>query len=225
MRILIVEDSTAIATNLYDYLESLGHRVDAACDGKIAFNLATSTNFDVILLDLGLPRMDGITLCLKLRSECANQTPILILTARNTLEDKLTGFATGADDYLVKPFALEEVAARLNALHTRNVGRLSDTKIVAGDIHYDPMTMKASLGNTVLELTPKCLRLLEVFLRSPNQLLTRKTLEIEIWGEEQETSERLRHHLHLLRRQLQLAGGESIIKNEHGLGYRLDLNS
>jgi len=221
LRILIVEDNTAIATNLYDYFESLGHSVDAAGDGKTALHLATSQPFDAILLDLGLPRLDGLSLCRKLRGEARCNTPILILTARDTLEDKLEGFGCGADDFLVKPFALEEVAARLKALHARHSGRASNQIIHFGKLVYDSGNMTVHLDGTQLELTPKCLRLLGLLISEPGRLRSRQELEIELWGEEHETSERLRHHLHLLRRQLLDATGRDMIRTVHGLGYRI----
>ena len=112
MRILIIEDDRAIASNLYDFLEARGHSVDAAADGITGLHLAVTQQFDGILLDLGLPGTDGITLCRKLRQEAHLDTPVLMLTARDTLEDKLKGFDCGADDYLVKPFALKEAHAQ-----------------------------------------------------------------------------------------------------------------
>ena len=119
MRVLIIEDDPAIAANLYDFLEARGHVVDAAPDGITGLHLAVSGGFDAIVLDVGLPGMSGWVLCRKLREEAKNDTPVLMLTARDTLEDKLEGFAHGADDYLVKPFELKEVEARLAALHKR----------------------------------------------------------------------------------------------------------
>ncbi len=123
MHILIIEDDPAIATNLYDFLEARGHSVDAAADGITGLHLAVTQKFDGILLDLSLPGMDGITLCRKLRQEANLDTPVLMLTARDTLDDKLKGFDCGADDYLVKPFALKEVEARLVAMHKRHGGK------------------------------------------------------------------------------------------------------
>ena len=119
MHILIIEDDLAIAANLYDFLESRGHSADAAANGIAGLHLAVTQRFDGILLDLGLPGMNGITLCRKLREESQIDTPVLMLTARDTLEDKLEGFENGADDYLVKPFALKEIEARLIAMHKR----------------------------------------------------------------------------------------------------------
>lgn len=221
MRILIVEDNVAIAANLYDYLEARGHSIEAAGDGQMAFQLASKFPFDAILLDISLPKMDGITLCRKLRDDIGADTPILMLTARDTLEDKLKGFQSGADDYLVKPFELEEVDARLHALHKRRAGKVVNSAIQAGNLVFDPKKMAATFAGTEIALPPKCVRLLGMLISHPGRLFSRQELEIEIWGEEQDTSERLRHHLHLLRRLLAEAGGRDPIKTVHGLGYRL----
>lgn len=224
MRILIVEDNAIIAANLYDYLEARGHDVEASSDGQRAYQLAGKQRFDAILLDLGLPKLDGVELCRKLREEAGVETPVLVLTARDTLEDKLLTFANGADDYLVKPFALEEVEARLHALHRRSSGkRAFDGVLRSGKLVLDARSMRVSVDGAELTLPPKCVRLLSVLMGEPGRLFARHELEREIWGEEQDTSEKLRHHLHLLRRALVDAQGHDPITTVHGLGYRLEV--
>src|SRR6187455_2221134 len=146
VHILIIEDDPAIATNLYDFLQARGHSVDAAGDGITGLHLAATQNFDGILLDLGLPGMDGVTLCRKLREEEHIDTPVLMLTARDTLHDKLQGFNCGADDYLVKPFALKEVEARLVAMHKRHGGKVTDRLLEMGDLSFDPKTLSTRFG-------------------------------------------------------------------------------
>jgi DNA-binding response OmpR family regulator len=221
VRVLIIEDDSAIAANLYDFLESRGHTVDAASDGVTGLHLAVTGGFDAIILDLGLPAMDGITLCRKLRDEAANDTPVLMLTARDTLDDKLEGFSRGADDYLVKPFALKEVEARLAALDKRRSGRVVGKPLSAGDITLDPRTLLIRVHGHDVKLPPKCMRLLETLMSEPRRVFSRKELETTVWGEEQETSDTLRSHLHVLRRTLAQAGGYDPVENVHGLGYRL----
>jgi DNA-binding response OmpR family regulator len=221
VRVLIIEDDPAIAANLYDFLESRGHAVDAASDGVTGLHLAVTGGFDAIILDLGLPGMDGITLCRKLRDEGANDTPVLVLTARDTLGDKLEGFSRGADDYLVKPFALKEVEARLAALDKRRSGRVVGKPLSAGDITLDPRTLLIHVRGHEVKLPPKCMRLLETLMSEPRRVFSRKELETTVWGEEQETSDTLRSHLHVLRRTLVQAGGYDPVENVHGLGYRL----
>lgn len=221
MRVLIIEDDPVIAANLYDFLEGRGHHVDAASDGVTGLHLAVTGGFDAIVLDLGLPGMDGLTLCRKLRDEAGNDTPVLMLTARDTLEDKLAGFSRGADDYLVKPFALKEVEARLAALEKRRGGRVAGKTLTAGDLSLDPRTLHIRIRGKDVKLPPKCIRLLEALMAEPGRVFSRKELETLVWGEEQNTSDTLRSHMHVLRRELVQAGGYDPVENVHGLGYRL----
>lgn len=225
MRILIIEDNLAIATNLHDFLESSGHGVESVRDGISGLRAARSQAFDVILLDLGLPGMDGVEVCRCLREESRIDTPILMLTARDTLADKLSGFAIGADDYLVKPFALEEVLVRLLALHKRSAGKTVRRKLEAGDLSYDPDQLRVLFAGQEVVLQPKCLALLELLMREPGRVLSRRELELELWGDEQETSDRLRNHVSLLRRALLSAGGRDPVKTVHGIGFRLAVDT
>lgn len=225
MRILIIEDDVVISTNLYDFLTSCGHAVDAAGDGVTGAHLAIRDPFDAIVLDVGLPGMDGMKLCHKLRTEAQIDTPILMLTARDTLKDKLQGFDCGADDYLVKPFALKEVEARLIALHKRSGGRVTMKTLIVGDLTLDPRTLEIRFRKTAVKLTPKCLRLLETLMLEPGRVLSRTQLENAVWGDTLETSDTLRTHMHVLRRALVEAGGYDPIETVHGLGYRLAANA
>jgi DNA-binding response OmpR family regulator len=221
VHILIIEDDMAIAANLYDFLESHGHSVDAAADGAVGLHLAATQQFDAILLDLGLPGMNGLALCHKLRNELRIDTPILMLTARDTLEDKLTGFEHGADDYLVKPFALKEVEARLSALHKRHSGRVASRTLEVGNLSYDPKTFSIRFENKDVKLPPKCVRLLALMMSEPGRVFSRKELESEAWEDTQETSDTLRSHMHVLRRALSRVGGYDPIETVHGIGYCL----
>ena len=221
MRILIIEDDPAIAANLYDFLEARGHAVDAAADGVTGLHLAVTGGFDAIVLDLGLPGMDGVTLCRKLRDEARDDTPVLMLTARHTLEDKLDGFSRGADDYLVKPFALKEVEARLAALHKRRAGKVAERTLVAGDLEFDPASLAIRFRGNEVRLPPKCIRVLQALMAQPGRVLSRREIESEVWGEALESSDTLRSHMHVLRRELTRAGGYDPVENVHGLGYRL----
>jgi DNA-binding response OmpR family regulator len=225
VRVLIIEDDPAIATNLYDFLEARGHIVDAAADGVTGLHLAVSQRFDGILLDLGLPGMNGAILCRKLRDEAHNDTPVLMLTARDTLEDKLQGFQHGADDYLVKPFALKEVEARLLALHKRHAGRVTRRILQVNDLNFDPKSLSIRFAGTEVKLPPKCIGLLELMMSEPGRVFTREELESAIWGDTQKTSDTLRSHMHVLRRTLIQAGGRDPIETVHGIGYRMQLNA
>lgn len=221
MRILIIEDDATIAANLYDYLAARGHDLDAAANGITGLHLAVTRTFDTIVLDLGLPGMNGLVLARKLRDEAHIATPILMLTARDTLDDKLAGFASGADDYLVKPFSLKEVEARLHALHKRSSGRVTAQLLEAGALTLDPKSMTVRFSGNEVKLPPKCLRILELLMREPGRVISRDEIERLVWGEPQGTSDTLRSHLSTLRRALAAAGGRDPIETLHGIGYRL----
>jgi DNA-binding response OmpR family regulator len=221
MRILIVEDDADIAGNLYDYLAAKGYEVDAAPNGLAALHLLSTQRFDAMVLDIGLPGMDGLTLAQRLRKDARSSVPILMLTARDTLDDKLAGFDAGADDYLVKPFALKEVEARILALLKRSQGRVVDETMRVGDLTYDPFAGIAAWQGTPLKLSPKSLKLLVTMLKQPGRLFTREELEQAVWGQTQSNSDTLRSHLSQLRRELALPSGVSVIETVHGRGYRL----
>lgn len=220
MRVLIIEDDVDIASNLYEFLEGRGNIVDLARDGVTGMHLAVSGDFDAIVLDLGLPGVDGLCLCRKLRREARQDVPILILTARDLLDDKLAAFDAGADDYLVKPFALREVEARLHALVTRRRGRVVDQRLSFEAIEYDPATLAVTVEGRTVHLSRKCLRLLEMLIAAPHRVFTRAELERELWGEGQPQSDSLRSHMHLLRRALTDQKGHAPIETVHGIGYR-----
>lgn len=223
MHILIIEDDLAIAANLYDFLESRGHSADAAADGVAGLHLAVTQRFDCILLDIGLPGMNGMALCHKLRQEYQIDTPILMLTARDTLEDKLAGFDLGADDYLVKPFALKEVEARLLAMHKRHSGKVASRKLEVDNLTFDPKTQSIRFADQGVKLPPKCIRLLVLMMSEPGRVFSRQELESEAWDDAQETSDTLRSHMHVLRRTLTKACGYDPIETIHGFGYCLTL--
>jgi DNA-binding response OmpR family regulator len=148
-----------------------------------------------------------------------------MLTARDTLKDKLEGFEGGADDYLVKPFALKEVEARLIALHKRSSGRVTQKPLVAGELSLDRPTLEIRFKAHEVKLPPKCIKLLETLMTEPGRLYSRSQLETAVWGDTQETSDTLRSHMHTLRRALVDAGGFDPIETVHGLGYRLTSNA
>ncbi|SOZ17128.1 response regulator transcription factor [Cupriavidus taiwanensis] len=224
MRVLIIEDDTSIAANLYDYLEGAGYVVDMASNGPAGLQLALSQPWDAILLDLALPGMDGLTLCRQLREEAHRDTPVLMLTAKDTLDDKLVGFAHGADDYLVKPFSLKEVGARLAALIKRYKGQVAQTVLCCGDVRMDLATLAVERHGRAVKLPPKSLQLLRILMQSPNRLFSRVELETQVWGEELGDSDTLRAHVYTLRRALCAEGEANLIETVHGLGYRLTVS-
>jgi DNA-binding response OmpR family regulator len=220
MRVLIIEDNPDIAANLGDYLEDHGHTVDFAGDGITGLHLAVVNDFDSIVLDLALPGMDGLDVCRKLRSEAGKDTPVLMLTARDRLEDKLAGFDMGADDYLVKPFELQEVEARLKVLAGR--GRRRNTReLKVGDLKYNLDTLNVSRGDEDIYLNPIGLKLLHCLMEASPNVVSRAELEMEVWGEEMPDSDSLRVHIHSLRSAIDKPFGSNLIQTRHGIGYRL----
>ncbi|MBT8049712.1 MAG: response regulator transcription factor [Gammaproteobacteria bacterium] len=220
MRILIIEDNPDIAANLGDYLEDHGHTVDFAGDGVTGLHLAVVNDFDAIVLDLALPGMDGLEVCRKLRSEAGKDTPVLMLTARDRLEDKLAGFDTGADDYLVKPFELQEVAARLKVLASRG-RRRNRRELTVGDLIYNLDTLSVQRDGKEIYLNPIGLKLLHCLMESSPNVVSRAELEMEVWGEEMPDSDSLRVHIHSLRSAIDKPFGSNMIQTRHGIGYRL----
>jgi len=220
MRVLIIEDNPDIAANLGDYLEDHGHTVDFAGDGITGLHLAIVNDFDSIVLDLALPGMDGLEVCRKLRQEAGKDTPVLMLTARDRLEDKLAGFDTGADDYLVKPFELQEVEARLNVLASRG-RRRSRRELKVGDLVYNVDTLNVLRAGAEVYLNPIGLKLLHSLMESSPNVVSRAELEMKVWGEEMPDSDSLRVHIHSLRSAIDKPFGSNMIQTRHGIGYRL----
>lgn len=220
MRILIIEDNPDIAANIGDYLEDRGHVVDFAGDGITGLHLAVVEDFDAIVLDLSLPGMDGMEVCRKLRNEAGKNTPVLMLTARDRLEDKIAGFEIGADDYLVKPFALQEVEVRLDAL-VRRGSRPRTRKLQVGDLRYDLDTLSVNRAGQEIELNPIALKLLRSLMEASPSVVTRAELEKKVWGEELPDSDSLRVHIHSLRSVIDKPFESKMIQTRHGIGYRL----
>ena len=219
MHLLIVEDDRTIAENLYEYLEARGHQCDYADSIAAASALLARSAFDAVVLDRNLPDGDGLALARRLRTE-GRATPILVLTARDTLEDKLLGFEAGSDDYLVKPFALQELEVRLLALARRSAVRAADPVLRYGALEFRAATQALCLHGRPLTLPPKPLRLVAELLAQPERVFSLRELEIAVWGHEQDSSDNLRSVLHTLRRAL---GDDAPIQvvNVHGLGYKL----
>ena len=220
MRILVIEDNSDIAANLGDYLEERGHTVDFAADGVTGLHLAVVNDFDAIVLDLNLPGMDGLEVCRKLRQDARKQTPVLMLTARDALESKLDGFDAGADDYLVKPFALQEVDARLAVLLRRGKGPQSRILNVA-DLEYNLDTLEVRREGKLLQLNPTALKILQSLMESSPSVVTRQELETRVWGEELPDSDSLRVHIHGLRAAVDKPFPKPLIQTRHGIGYRI----
>ena len=221
LNILVVEDNPDLAANIVDYLAGQGHLVDAAGDGIVGLRLACEQEFDVILLDLMLPGIDGITLCRRLREEACKSTPIMMLTARDTLDDKVLGLGARADDYQVKPIAMREVAARIQALVRRARATMVRGELRVADLCLDTATLRASRGGRDISLPPTPLRLLEALMRASPRVLTREELERVVWHDAPPDSDALRSHLHLLRSAIDKPFAVPLLQTLRGIGWQI----
>jgi len=220
MRILVVEDSRRLSGIIKRGLLEEGYAVDNAYDGEEAEFMAETTPFDVIILDIMLPKKDGLAVCRDLRAKNVN-TPILMLTAKDSVEDKVTGLDSGADDYLVKPFAFSELLARIRALLRREV--LPKTqKLQVGDLSLDPQSREVRRNGDRLELTAKEYAILEYFIRRPNAVVTRTMLGESVWDYEFDgLSNIIDVYVRRIRQKIDVEGQTSLIQTVRGAGYRL----
>jgi two-component system, OmpR family, response regulator len=220
MRVLVVEDEAKMAKLLRRGLEEDGHAVDMGADGPEGLWLATENNYAAIVLDVMLPGFDGFELCRRLRA-AGNWTPVIMLTARDAVDDRVRGLDSGADDYLVKPFSLLELGARLRALARRD-DRARPVVLSEGDLRLDPATKRAWRGETELRLSPKEFMLLELFLRHPGTVLTRSQILEAAWDFAYEgTSNVVDQYVTYLRRKIDAPFGRHDIETVRGMGYRL----
>lgn len=225
MRVLVVEDNRDMAANIGLYLEQHGHVVDFASDGNTGQRMAMDQVFDAVVLDLGLPGKDGDSVCQYLREEAGIDTPILMLTARDTLDDKLNGFSSGADDYLVKPAPLQELLARLESLHRRNQGSVSKRDLEVDGLVYRHDTGHFSRAGQDIELQPVASKILLLLMRSANKLVKRETVEYEIWKDDLPDGDPLRVHIHAIRAAIDKPYDQKLLQTIRGSGYRLGSGS
>ena len=218
--VLVVEDDATIAQNVVEYLEARGHLVDVAYDGRAALVQLGRHSFDVLVLDLGLPRLDGQQVLQQLRHGLGLALPVLVLTARDTIGSKQACFDAGADDYLVKPFSLAELALRVGALHRRATGAVADGTLRAGRLRLDRRTQQVWVDERPVHLPPRGLQILELLMRDPGRLITRGEIERLLWPDGAPDSDALRSQIHLLRRALSQAGYQGV-ETRHGVGWRL----
>jgi len=220
MRILVVEDERRLCNIIKRGLIEEGYAVDSAYDGEDGGYLAESTPYDLIILDIMLPKKDGIEVCQELRKKKVN-IPILMLTARDTVEDRIKGLDAGADDYLVKPFAFNELLARIRAL-LRREGRSKTPRLQVGDLIMDTLTREVWYGERNIELTSKEYVVLEYFMRHPNMVITRTMLEEHAWDYDFDSvSNLIDVYIRRLRRKIDENSKTSLIQTVRGAGYRL----
>lgn len=219
MHLLLIEDNHDLAGNIGEYLEGRGHVVDYAGDGLTGLHLAAVNSYDVVVLDLNLPGIDGISLCKRLREDAHSAVPILMLTARVAERDKLIGFDAGTDDYLTKPFSLPELHARLKALSRRSLGA---QVLQVADLVFDVRTLIVRRAGRRLEMTPTGLRLLEKLMRVSPGVVSRQQVERTIWGDDPPDSDAaVRGHVHALRTAIDQRFEIKLLHTVHGVGYRL----
>ncbi|WP_066097468.1 response regulator transcription factor [Xanthomonas massiliensis] len=221
MRLLIIEDNRHLIANLFEYFEARGHVLDAAPDGVVGLHLATTQDYDAVVLDWMLPRVEGPEVLRRLRDVHGSDVPVLMLTARDELPDKIVGFRAGADDYLTKPFALPELEVRLEALVARAGGRVGRKRLEVGDLVLDLSTLEARRAGQLLHLYPACRKLLEVLMRASPAAVTRDQLEFALWGDERPGGDMLRSHIYELRQAVDGPFEDKLIQTLPRVGYRL----
>src|SRR4249919_1835441 len=219
LKILIVEDQADLAANIWDYFARRGNVVDHAADGEVGLRLAMRNDYDTIILDIGLPRLDGLLLCRRLR-ESGRGVPVIMLTARDTLDDKLKGFAEGADDYLVKPFALKELAARVAVLARRGQP-LPNRPLAAYGLEFDPQALVARRDGRTIILTRTQAQLLECLLRHAPGVVDKPRLLRAVWGAEGGDSAAVHTHIYSLSAVIDKPFAQALIHSVHGVGYRI----
>lgn len=222
LSILIIEDNAQLAANLYDYLEACGHILDAAPDGVSGLHLASTNDYDAIVLDWNLPRLDGLTLLKRLRNEAKKKVPVIMLTARDQLADKLDGFESGLDDYLVKPVALPEIEIRLRTLVERlKQCAAPDDVLTVADVRFHLKTLEVQRGDRKITLSKTGRSLLELLMRESPGIVTRARLEKAAWGDAPPGTDLLRSHMYVLRQALEQHSEKPLLHTVSGSGYRL----
>jgi two-component system, OmpR family, response regulator len=223
VRILVVEDERRLATLLRRVLLEERHMVDLALDGEKGLLLATSGTYDVVILDVMLPEVDGIEICHQMRNQGV-MSPVLMLTARGAVEDRVRGLNSGADDYLTKPFAMEELLARINALLRRRDRPLEmETQLCVGDLKLDLVRHEAQRAGHIIELTAKEFALLEYLMRHPGQVLTRTQIIDAVWSYDSEAlSNVVDIYIHYLRDKIDRGFSRSLIKTVRSVGYKIE---
>ena len=220
-KILIIEDNPDIVANIYAFFEPKGFELDNAHNGISGLTLAANNRYDVILLDVMLPGMDGTKLCKKLREELHNKTPVLMLTARDTILDKVAGFDSGADDYLVKPFSLIELESRIKALIRRHQDEHFENSLAVAPLSLNANEHTIRREGTSLKLTPTGFKILETLMNASPRVVSKSELEEKVWGEDIPSSDALRTHMHSVRVQVDKPFARPMIMTMPGVGYQI----
>jgi DNA-binding response OmpR family regulator len=222
MRILIIEDNPDIVANLYAYLEPKGYELDTVANGYAGLALAAQHPFDLAIVDVMLPGLNGLEIVQRLRQELNSSMPVLMLTARDTVEDKVAGFDSGADDYLVKPFSLVELEMRIKALLRRASGMARATQVLRiGDLSFDTETFEVKREGVTIPLTRTGFTILRCLMRNAPRVVSREMLEQEVWGVDRPDSDALRTHIHALRQALDKPFAFPMLRTVPGIGFKL----
>ncbi len=221
MRILVIEDEKKIAGFIKRGLKEEGYAVDTASDGEEGYYLARTNDYDLILLDVMLPKIDGITLCKKLRKD-SEKTPVIMLTAKDRVKDKVEGLDSGADDYITKPFVFEELLARIRAVLRKKAGSSTVTTLALSDLSVDLLSHKVIRAGREIRLTTKEYALLEYLMRNPNTIVTRTMLSEHVWNIDFDTDTNLIDvYVNYLRKKIDSNSKKKLIQTVRGRGYIL----
>jgi len=221
MKILLVEDDYDVAKNVCEYLEAVSHQVVLAPDGLIGLDCVTSEKYDCVILDISLPRITGIELCERIRNLGFSDLPVLMLTAMGDLSFKEKAYEAGADDYLVKPFALKELELRLTALVRRVTGSNIGNQLRISDLAYNIMTQKIQRGEHEIELATISKTILELLMRNSHRVVSKQEIEKAVWGGAPDSRDLVRIHIHTLREAIDKPFSHSLLHTIRGVGYRL----
>lgn len=224
LRILIAEDNLDIAENIGDFLEINGHQVDFAYDGQMAVSLMQSQTFDVIVMDIMMPKLDGMEATEQIRQLPGGDIPILMLTAKDTLDEKLAGFASGADDYIIKPFDITELYARIQA-HSRKAQKNYRHIVNIDGLRLDRKQQTADINGTDLLLNPTTFKILWQLSKAHPALVAKKEIEFMLWGDLKPEKDILRSHIYNLRKSLSKCAEQVTVVGKHGQGYQLNINN
>jgi DNA-binding response OmpR family regulator len=222
--ILVVEDQQSIAQNIANYMEVKGHVLDFATQGDQGLALALTNHYDLVILDLNLPVIDGLEVCKQLRQKARYHVPIIMLTARDSIDDKISGFTLGADDYLTKPFSLQELEVRCFALSRRHLLQTNDI-LTFDELSIDRKVQQVIRAGETLELHSMGYRILAILAEAYPQVVSRSTLSQKLWGDEPTESDALRSHIYQLRNMLDKPFDYPMIKTMHGVGFVLNVKS
>jgi DNA-binding response OmpR family regulator len=221
INVLIVEDHQALAQTIADHLEMAGITVDFAADGITGLHLAVSNSYDAVILDVMLPGINGFEICEKIRKEAKSDVPIIMLTARDQIADKLQGFNNGADDYLAKPFNPDELIARLQSMVRRHRGEFDSKALKVGDLVFDLGTMEVTRGNQKLKVSPTGLQILKVLMKKSPEIVTKDQLAKQLWGDLIPDSDVLRSHLYILRKTIDKPFSKQLLHTLPGVGLKI----